>query len=125
MVVYDGPGIIETQNLGPEGGPKLIDYGNDFQVLFPYDPSKGNLLWELTIIGGSVPLSLDFALQSDGLSSQTGSGALGVDSPVAEATQWGGHVVKLTRGTLPSRWGGAAFVLTSYRKSLGCYSARA
>lgn len=52
VVVYDGPEMIETQDLGPAGGPKLIDYGIDFRVPFPYDPSKGNLLWELTIIGG-------------------------------------------------------------------------
>ena len=109
VVVYDGPGTITTQNLGPVGGPKLIEYGIDFQFSFPYDPSKGNLLWDLTIIGGSAPLTLDWALQSDGLASAISTGSLGADSPVADGTHWGGHVSKLTFVPEPSTfWLGLA-----------------
>jgi hypothetical protein len=98
VVVYSGTGTITTNNVGPQGGPKEIDYGIDLQVPFPYDPSKGNLLWDLTIIGGSQPLSLDWTLEGAGLTSTISTGANGsVESLIADYVQnAGGHIAQFT-----------------------------
>ena len=97
VVVYSGPASISTANLGPAGGPKEIDYGIDFQVPFLYDPSKGNLLWDLTILGGSQPLSLDWTFGAEGLTSVVSTSGDPADTPVARYVQnSGGHVIQFT-----------------------------
>jgi hypothetical protein len=101
VVVYDGPGSMTTNNTGPAGGPKDIDYGIDFQVPFVYDPSKGNLLWDLTIIGGSSPLSIDWTLQGEGLTSTLYGGA--PEDTIAPNNQTsGGHIALFTFVPEPS-----------------------
>ena len=48
VVVFDGTNVDWTiQNRGPAGGPKEFDYIT-FQTPFEYDPSKGNLLMDVS-----------------------------------------------------------------------------
>lgn len=44
--VKTGDFTLSTENLGPDGGPKLFDYIVEFDEPFFYNPDDGNLLWE-------------------------------------------------------------------------------
>ena len=95
--VLDGPVTLTTESDGPAGGPKQFDYGVDLETPFVYDPSKGNLLMDLTIINSEGPLNIDFVLANTETTRFRSTGTLGPDSPVANANApIGGHVIRFT-----------------------------
>jgi hypothetical protein len=54
-VVYDGPITISTEQVTPiSPGPAFFDVVINFQTPFIYDPSRGNLLVNLTRDGGTI-----------------------------------------------------------------------
>ena len=48
-LVYSGELVLSTGGSGPAGGPKSFDYIVDFDEPFIYDPTAGNLLYELRL----------------------------------------------------------------------------
>lgn len=102
QVVLSGPVTLQTNADGPAGGPKAFDYGVDLDVPFAHDPSLGNLLMDLTVRDGSGPLLLDSTGPLADTTSFFWTGSLGVDSPVAEAGQFGGHIAQFSFVPEPS-----------------------
>jgi hypothetical protein len=51
MIVLQGDVLHASANTGPAEGPKDFDYGLVFETPFHYDPSKGNLLVDVTYRG--------------------------------------------------------------------------
>lgn len=112
--VINGPVTLTTENLGPVGGPKAFDYGVDFDQLFTYDPSSGNLLMDLTVVDAVGLLWLDFSFAPTASTSFYWTGTLGPESPIAATTneqvggQFGGHAIQFTVVPEPQ----TAFLLT-------------
>jgi hypothetical protein len=85
QTVVDGPVTLTTQSQGPVGGPKEFDYGFDLETPFVYDPSRGNLLFDLQVINGEGPLLFDFLVTPTDAAAHNWSGSLGVGGDMAEA----------------------------------------
>ena len=96
VTVLDRSLTVRTENVGPEHGPKVFDYGAEFETPFTFDPSQGNLLADYTILNGVGPLLLDFDFTVNGTTSFIWTDELGHDSLVASAGQFGGHVIRFT-----------------------------
>lgn len=101
-VVFDDVVSWSTDGAGLDGGPKGYDFGLPVDPPFPYDPSQGNLLVDLTVLGGSSPLLIDFNLSLRDATRFVSSGENGVDSDMAEAnTVWGGDILELRFQAVP------------------------
>ena len=59
MVVYSGSIEIASKVTGPSTGPCAFDIYIPFQRIFLYDPSKGNLLVDLSSTGGDGVSAVD------------------------------------------------------------------
>ena len=81
-IVFDGPLTIHTDNVGPPGGPKDFDYIFDLQPPFLYDPSEGNLLWDISYSAQSAEL-LNDGLTPDIFGGGTLIGAFDTEAEVA------------------------------------------
>lgn len=51
VLVYKGPWLFKTENVGPRTGPKEFDIQLQLQVPFHYDPKRGNLLVDVRNFG--------------------------------------------------------------------------
>lgn len=58
-LVYSGPVVNSTQNVGPNAGPKVFDMIVELQTPFYYDPSQGHLLFDLLVPHGFVGVVAD------------------------------------------------------------------
>jgi hypothetical protein len=68
IVVFDGPSTWATTGQ-PKEGPKNFDFRIDFSTAFPYDPSEGPLLVDLSFRGGlngETPVDLHEMYRSPG-----------------------------------------------------------
>ncbi len=54
-VVYEGPLTVSTQASGPPEGPRGFAYRYDFEAPFFYDPSAGNLVFDVITSSGYTP----------------------------------------------------------------------
>lgn len=98
QVVIEGPVTLTSSNQGPIGGPKVFDYGVDLARPFLYDPSRGNLLFDLTVINGVGPLNIDFVVDPTKTAGRTLE-ILALDVNALEANsafRWGGDVIQYT-----------------------------
>jgi hypothetical protein len=58
-LVYSGPIVNSTQNIGPSEGPKVFDMIVELQTPFYYDPTQGHLLFDLLVPNGFVGVVAD------------------------------------------------------------------
>ena len=102
LVVFDGQRTWLTDGAGPAGGPKGFDFGLPVDPPFSFDPRQGNLLIDLTVVGGSSPLNIDFTIPTSDASRFIWTGDTGVDSPVAQAgSVFGGDILELEFQIIP------------------------
>lgn len=103
---FDGVPSWSTEGVGPDGGPKGFDFGLPVEPPFPFDPSQGNLLVDLTVLGGSSPLMIDFTAPVTDSSRFIWSGENGVNSPLADLSSefgavYGGDILGLRFEVVP------------------------
>lgn len=103
---FDGVPSWSTEGIGPVGGPRGFDFGLPVEPPFPFDPSQGNLLVDLTVLGGSSPLMIDFTAPVTDSSRFIWSGENGVNSPHADlssefGTVYGGDILGLRFEVIP------------------------
>ena len=102
FVGFDDQVSWSTDGRGPNGGPKGYDFGLAIDPPFPYTASQGNLLIDLTVLGGSSPLLIDFTVPTTDSARFVWSGTNGVDSPIAETgTVFGGDILELRFEAVP------------------------
>ena len=95
-VVYDGPVEWQITDADPVGGPRDFEFDLAFETAFPYDPQQGNLLLDLTGLGSSERLGLDFSLAPTATTTFIWTGFGGVITDEGDGTTSGGHVVEFT-----------------------------
>jgi hypothetical protein len=105
--VFEGPLVLSSSYAGPSGHPKAFDVRIHLTTPFPYDPSKGNLLLDVTISSQTATSPLSAA--NDHGDSVSRIYALDGSAGVATAADNKGLVTQFTFGSfaLPPKCGPA------------------
>jgi hypothetical protein len=101
-VVFDGELTLSTTNEGPAAGPRTFDLVYKFQTPFAYDPSQGNLLFDIASDGTDVA---DFAVldfTSTGREMEGVAAYFRRDAPTAAGRFARGFIVQFTFALTPS-----------------------
>ena len=96
-MVFDGPVSWDVTHDEASEGLGAFAFDLEFQKAFPYDPKQGNLLFDLTVVGGSERLGMDFSFPPTGTTQIIWTGLNGdATNQHASDDRWGGHVVEYT-----------------------------
>jgi hypothetical protein len=95
VVVFAGDLSLSTANTGPAAGPKDFNFVFPLQRPFTYDPSAGNLIFDVETAGTNLVISqtTDFAV-----STALGFEEIAAFTAGAELAtgRWGGNVIQFT-----------------------------
>jgi hypothetical protein len=95
VVVFQGDLSFSTANTGPDAGPKDFDLVFQLQRPFKYDPTAGNLIFDV-VTGGThsaISQTLDFVVEPNADFEEIAAFTAGAEVATG---QWGGNVILFT-----------------------------
>jgi hypothetical protein len=101
VVVFQGDLSFSIANTGPAEGPKNFDMVLQLQTPFTYDPTKGNLIFELVTRGTELVVSqmTDFVSAPSSIFEEVAAFTEGAQVATG---RWGGNVIGFTFVPEPS-----------------------
>jgi hypothetical protein len=125
VVVFQGDLLLSTANTGPPAGPKDFDFVFQLQTPFTYDPTKGNLIFDVVTSGTTLSISQS----TDFVPEPGGHEQIAAFTPGAEVAtgRWGGNVIQFTFVPEPSSLilicvGAVSFLGCRGRKRQRCHA---
>jgi hypothetical protein len=95
VVVFQGGLSISTANIGPTSGPKNFDLVFQLQKPYTYDPTKGNLIFDVVTAGTASTISqtTDFVAEPGPLFEEIVAFTAGANQATG---RFGGNVIRFT-----------------------------